>query len=228
MLPLAIHSCGQQSREMKYNISSRDYLERAYECLAENSEQHMFYAAFELRCGVESLMQQYLAVWVHISKKKEKGWKTAKLGGTIEKSFKLGDKIMRWAVHRKDSADTICVLYYTPVSAALRSKAQRLGNYLHAPKKFHEPSDIWWKEFSTLLDETASELSVANTGLLLGPALLKGSSKAVHMNVEVLPGTRSSFLIEQRGGVGKELKFSVDYLDKLPEPIELNAYVWRR
>lgn len=42
--------------------------ERALDCMSRGAERDLFYAAFELRCGVEARLQQYLETWEHVSK----------------------------------------------------------------------------------------------------------------------------------------------------------------
>jgi hypothetical protein len=75
---------------MEYRTSSRDYLLRAQERLRDGTREALFYAAFELRCGIEARMRQYLEVCDHISKKKKEGWKIADLGRGTEEAFRLG------------------------------------------------------------------------------------------------------------------------------------------
>jgi hypothetical protein len=84
---------------MSYGISSRDYLQRAMTRIAEGSSEVLFYAAFELRCGIEARMQEYLHAWDHVSKKKRNGWRIAELGRNIERAFRARDTFVRWAVH---------------------------------------------------------------------------------------------------------------------------------
>jgi hypothetical protein len=45
---------------MPYGIHARDYLTRARLRLDEQSPAGLFYAAFELRCGIESRLRQYI------------------------------------------------------------------------------------------------------------------------------------------------------------------------
>jgi hypothetical protein len=52
---------------MGYGIHSRSYLKRARQRLDEGYPESLFYAAFELRCGVESRMKEYLDAQDHIS-----------------------------------------------------------------------------------------------------------------------------------------------------------------
>jgi len=77
---------------MSYGIASRDYLKRAQKCLNRGDCESLFYAAFEIRCGVEARMQEYLEVQKHIAKKKRQGWQVVKLARNIEDAFRLGDK----------------------------------------------------------------------------------------------------------------------------------------
>ncbi len=69
---------------MDYKISSRDYLKRAKKRLDEGSLESLFYASFELRCGVEARMQEYLAAQKDVSKKKKHGWKIPKSAKSLE------------------------------------------------------------------------------------------------------------------------------------------------
>ena len=52
---------------MDYRIHSRDYLQRARKRLDSGTPDALFHAAFELRCGIEARMQQYLEAQEHIS-----------------------------------------------------------------------------------------------------------------------------------------------------------------
>jgi len=85
---------------INYEIDSRSYLKRAEERIEDGSLHGLFYAAFELRCGIESRMQQYLDVQEHISKQKKKGWKIAKLAKNIENVFRTGDQITKITIFR--------------------------------------------------------------------------------------------------------------------------------
>ncbi len=53
---------------MKYGTHSRGYLARARQRLDEGSFESLFYAAFELRCGIEARLQQYEEALVNITK----------------------------------------------------------------------------------------------------------------------------------------------------------------
>lgn len=210
---------------MSYGISSRDYLSRAQHCLAEGSHVALFYAAFELRCGIEARLQEYLEVWDHISKRKKSGWRIVDLGRNVEAAFRLGNKIVRWAVHDRGSRKLVVCLYHTPVTQSLRSRGEKLGNYLHSLKRYRGPEDAWWAEFRTELCVAAKELHVANLGTLLGPPLTQKGTGQAHMNLELPPGSHPDQLMDMIGG-GKELLINVEYLDSLPDPLEPQAITW--
>ncbi|MFQ6238254.1 hypothetical protein [Sinorhizobium meliloti] len=206
---------------MNYGISAHDYLNRAENCLQQNGPQHLFYAAFELRCAVEARMREYLETWDHVSKKQKEGWNIDKLGSATERAFKT-DRVMRWRVKDEHTGETILVLYYTPVTKKLQSNAMRLGNYLHAPKKYHSETDRWWSEFRNLLEEMVHQLQIATMGTLLGPAMKKGDR--IQMATHLPPGTNINQIYKE----GAAIKVQVEHLDEMPETLEREAVVWTR
>ena len=78
----------------EYGLHARDYLARACACLAEGSRAALFYAAFELRCGIEARLQQYLEAQREKTRKIKQGWRIAKLARHVERRFKTGDKVV--------------------------------------------------------------------------------------------------------------------------------------
>ena len=59
---------------ISYGMTARHYLERARARLDENTSEGLFCAAFELRCGVESRMREYLRAQEAVSEGKKNGW----------------------------------------------------------------------------------------------------------------------------------------------------------
>lgn len=59
---------------MEYSVNSKAYLNRARRQLDENTKEALFYAAFELRCGIESRLLQYWEANKHIHLMKKAGW----------------------------------------------------------------------------------------------------------------------------------------------------------
>jgi hypothetical protein len=170
---------------MTYGISSRDYLARAKRCLINNGLDSLFYAAFEVRCGIEARMQEYLEVQAHVSKKKRQGWQVAKLARNIENVFRLGEKEAVLRVRDRQTKEVLFEARYTPVKMSLRKKAEMLGNVLHAAKMCHAPDSPYWKKFRADLEAAVFELEYANSGRLLGPLLLHPNKKRVDMKLEL-------------------------------------------
>lgn len=207
-----------------YHIASRDYLKRAMDRLSDGSLESLFYAAFELRCGIESRMEEYLEVWEHIAEGKKKGWRIADLGKNIEREFRSGDNVVRWAVKDRETGALIICLYHTPVTRELRKLGEKLGNYMHSMKKLRPSEDPWWHMFRRELEQTVGTLRVANIGTLLGPPLMKTGTKKMNMNIEVLPGQDQSELMRKM--IGQSVIVDVKYLPKLPDVLEPEASVW--
>lgn len=64
---------------MSYGTHSKDYLTRARQRLDEGSPESLFYAAFELRCGIEARLQQYEEALANIAKIRRAGWRIPKV-----------------------------------------------------------------------------------------------------------------------------------------------------
>jgi len=210
---------------MDYEIYSRDYLIRARQRLREGTKEALFYAALELRFGIEQRMTQYLQAWQHTSKSKKAGWRIAELARGVEQAFRLGNKIVRFAVHHIDSRALLAVFYYTPVTPTLQRHGERLGNYLHSMKSFRKGDDPWWREFREDLEMIAGQLELANRGTLLGPPLMKGRTGLVEWHLEAPPGTNPKAVLQTIRG-SKRFIFDVSYLDRLPTLLEAEAQVW--
>ena len=170
---------------MSYKITSRDYLERAKDCLSEDDVKYLFYAAFEIRCGVEARMQEYLEVQKHVSKKKKQGWQIAKLARNIEEAFRIGEKTAVIQMRNKNTNEIEMEVKYTPVKASLRKHAEQLGDYLHSAKKHYPAEHEYWSKFKSKLLVCVEELQYANSGRLLGPLLMHKKSNEVTAFIEL-------------------------------------------
>lgn len=203
---------------MIYNITSIDYLERAREQLDKSSSAFLFYAAFELRCGIERRMQEYLDAWDHISEKAKQGWQIAKLAKNIEKAFKVGDKVVEVVIKNSETEPPLYVFYYTPVSLKLRKMGKKLGDLMHAMKKFMPESDRWWENTRNHLEQVYVELKKANRGILLGPPLI--NKKTGHMNmITMIKREGGTEVIKNSAPVGKIILYKVRYLEDIPEQV---------
>lgn len=202
---------------MNYRISSKAYLQRARQRLDEATLEALFYAGFELRCGIEARLQEYLEEQEHISKKKKKGWKIAELQRNLEEAFDTGDKVIAFIVYNLETRVMIHEFYYTPVNSKLRKMAEQLGNYMHSMKIYKSSSDIWWSEFRTSLESIYEELRKANIGTMLGIPLLDPETKQVHFTSEARNGETVQSVLDRFGGIGNTVGVWVRYLDDIPE-----------
>ncbi len=168
-----------------YRISSRAYLERARARLADGQAEALFYAAFELRCGVEARMQEYLDARSDITRKVKHGYQIAKLAKGLDRAFALGERVISLSLVAEGRPTRH--LLFTPVRAGLRKYAQRLGDYMHAMQRFREPDDPYWASFRDLLATTAAELGAATTGTLLGPPLVERATGKMSIVIEGAP-----------------------------------------
>jgi hypothetical protein len=202
-----------------YRIHSRDYLHRARKCLDSGTPESLFYAAFELRCGIEARMQQYLEAQDHISEKMKKGWQIAKLAKNIEKTFKSGDKIVEYAILDQETETIRYVLYYTPVNSKLKKLGEKLGDYLHAMRKYRPEDDPWWGRTRDFLEEEYTELQKANIGTLQGVPLLNTQTRQINMSVEPTDDKEKDSLMRLIGNPGTKIIFRVSYLNELPNEL---------
>ena len=203
---------------MDYRISSRAYLRRARDRLNETSPESLFYAAFELRCGIEARMHEYLDAQDHIAKSKKKGWRILKLGRNLEKAFKSGDRIAEITVIMPPNTGKPGIrLYYTPVTSSLRKMGQKVGVLLHAMRKYRRQNDQWWQETRLFLERVYQDAEKANKGTLLGPPLIHSATARVTLNAEAIDGQDPNKLLKQFGRKGMQAIIKVNYLDTFPE-----------
>src|ERR1017187_4197834 len=199
-----------------YGTSAPAYLRRANARLAEGSQESLFYAAFELRCGIETRLQDYLDAQDGISKQKKEGWRIMNAGKELERVFNLGDKIIEVTIFDKESEQSRFALYYTPVSERLRKNGARLGEISHAMKVEREDDDPWWKETRLFLYQISDDLALSIRGTLLGPIMERPEG-----------GFRGWFYIGDRCPIGKEIEafakvglqfgMNISYYDSLPD-----------
>ncbi|MHB8278974.1 MAG: hypothetical protein ACYDIA_15170 [Candidatus Humimicrobiaceae bacterium] len=204
--------------KMYYGISSRDYLKRAYERLNGGKPESLFYAAFELRCGIESRMQAYLGAQEFVSKSKKEEWNIVKLGKNIEQTFKKGDKVIEIAIIDIETESVLDKFYYTPVASELRMMRGKLGDILHAMKEYKNEDDEWWDNTRRYLEDICQELIKANVGTLLGPPLIKKETGQINMNTEILEDNDPDLIISKYK-LGGQILFKAQYFDELPADV---------
>ena len=196
-----------------YGRHSLQYRNRARKRLDEGTKEALFYAALEIRLGIEVRLKEYLAVQDHISKAKKKGWKVANLGKSIESTFRTGDKIARFTVLHGKTQEILSVLLYTPVSRKLQGMGQHMGKYLHALRPENTLSEEWWSQFRTFLEGAWQELKRATSGQLLGVPLLHRQTGKTRMIVQFEREEDTEAFRQRVGAAGSQVILKVEYLD---------------
>ena len=145
----------------------------------------------------------------------KKGWRIAELGKNIDRIFTTVDKIAEFTIIEKETSNAIDTFYYTPVTLRLRKMAEKLGDLMHAMKKYRKTDDKWWHDIRKYLEEVYLELEKANVGILLGIPLVKKGTKELSGNIEILKD-RNPDKIKDIFKAGAQYLLKVRYLNDLP------------
>ncbi|MDO9467989.1 MAG: hypothetical protein Q7J36_11880 [Thiobacillus sp.] len=199
---------------MTYSTASTDYLDRMKALLDEGSEASLFYAALELRCGVEARLREYIETIDHIPKAQKKEWAVAKLGRSIESAYRSGDKIMIFTIIFPEDGAQL-QLMYVPVSKRLQDIANRLGDYLHVPKSDVAENQAWWKQLKELLTEAYPLLKLATSGELIGLPLIHHPTNRLNARV-LISGDDPRHALLPRITQGAQHTLKVEYIEPIP------------
>jgi len=154
----------------EYSVDLYHHLQRARDQLDRDKHDGLFYAAFELRCGVESRIQDYLNARDDIAKKKKKGWKVAIAGKELDKAFTDGLRIVELVIISQTTGEAV-PFFHTPVGPELRAAIGSLGNLLHAQKETIPSGSPWWGVTREFLESTFRMAGTLAQGTLLAPLL---------------------------------------------------------
>jgi len=207
---------------MAYDVSSRGYLARARTRLDERSFEALFYAAFELRCGVETRLQEYLEPHVEKLDLRRDGWRIPAMSKVLERDFASGERIARLRIITHDGGRVIGTWYHTPVTSSLRSKAEHLGDYLHATIPGRPSNDSWWATTRAALESLYAELWLATRGRLLSMPLLNRATGQLVVSLESDPGTSVKDLRQMLLTEPLQL-LDIAYLNVAPESLSDGA-----
>lgn len=200
---------------LSYEIDSIAYLNRARRCLDQRTQEGLFYAAFELRCGTESRLQQYLDARSDIARHKKRGWKIVGSSHELDRRIRLGDTI--YEAQLSDHNGNFIFLYYTSVTARLRESAgARLHDLLHAAKTYYECDDRWWDDTRKFLEQIYSDLAFASRGSLLAPIMLSPDGKSFHMSACIRDDSPIRDKVQLFSQIGSTVTIKVRYLKSLP------------
>jgi len=162
---------------MSYSTKSTAYLARAREMLDVKDNKTLFYAAFELRCGIEARLKEYFDAQAETTKRRRSGWQIDKLVKQVESVFKLNNKGLKIVVFDADTEASIATVLYTPVTPQLQKMGERLGDYLHSQNHERPDTGCFWIEMRKRLEMTYQELGFATSGILLAPPLAHPTNK---------------------------------------------------
>ena len=186
----------------KYTYTSREFLKRAEENISKfddtKAPKFLFYAALELRFGIESRLNDY----IQSSRKQQKN-SHKKIKSYTAKD--LSKQLLKLDPYTSDNAQLIIsilgsnstILEYTPVSDELVSCYGKLSDMLHF--RFFKSHKNWYYQkrlkgkignwslldYRDLLVLISEELAKANSGLLLSPPIFQSGVDEGNTNPEV-------------------------------------------
>jgi hypothetical protein len=204
---------------MEYSLHSRDYLKRARSRLDDGSEESLFYAAFELRCGIEARLAQYEDALLGITKGKSAGWEIPKLVRNIEKVYQTGDMVLRVDFQDEKGSRLRRSMYYTPVTQRLQAMGGKLGELLHCPKNFQEMDDAWWKNKRVFLEDVFRELQKANKGNILCIPIWNENKNVANIVTEPTQDETIEQQMQSVGKVGERLHVRVHHCEGFPSEL---------
>lgn len=152
-------------------VSAISYHSRAKQLLESGDKASLFYAALELRCGVEARLKEQAAA-AGVSKTQLGHYEIRKLSKTVEETFRLGDTFL--IVSLKLADGRIGEFTYAPVNSRLQTIAARLGYYLHAVPHEELAANGFWENFRSQLTEGCYLLELACSSEILSPSFDRG------------------------------------------------------
>lgn len=164
-----------------YNIDPHSYLERASRCLEHGNTEHLFYAAFELRCFVESRQFQYLEAQKQYVDSMPRHWKVGQQSKELKKIFDI-EKIQKTTNIFSDGFEFVYL--YIPVSTKLKNNAEKIGELMHSQAKEVTIKDR--NNIGNFLTETLSLASHCLSGNLLAPMLLNSKTGQPAGNIQLM------------------------------------------
>ncbi|MDD5138839.1 MAG: hypothetical protein PHY43_01100 [Verrucomicrobiales bacterium] len=156
---------------MSYDVSSRAYLTRAKLNFDSGNNESLFYAAFELRCGVEARLKEYVVKTKDGVSLRKIPWEIEKLKKILAKSSNIHDKRFVFIFTHPKTKEKHDVIY-NPVSSKLSKIAKALGDYLHSVDQNRVLKPLFFSEFRQLLKQGIQELEIATAGTLIAPPMI--------------------------------------------------------
>jgi hypothetical protein len=200
---------------IQYEISSKSYLMRARRLLDVNTIESLHYAAFELRCGIEARLHEYLEAHDDVPNGCKREWNIGKLGKSIEKYLHKESRVVEVTFTPIDNPSGQFVLRYTPVTPELLKMGQQLGELLHARREVILDHVLELSQLRRTLENIFSALKIATSGDLIGPPRLSKSDRTTaNLTTDASEGSIGSRIrgMMKPGVIGR---MEVRHLDKL-------------
>jgi len=194
-----------------FETDSYRFLKNAKEFLATNSTQGLFYAALNLRFGIEFRIRQYASSMQEYLSYKRNIRSTSSLYKSIESAFKINDRIIKLSIAVSHKENVICILYHTPITSKINKLKGVLGEYLHITEETNTKSTVWLNQFKNYLIETSTELENVLRGKLLAPPIGNGINMN-YVSTDEECNNWIKFYVDK--GVKKFL-MKIDYVDHI-------------
>jgi hypothetical protein len=167
-----------------YPIRSADYLSRAKAQRSSESPAQLFYAALELRFGIEARALEYRNALE--DRRKNTDWMVGKLIKEVGSIYHTYTKPVDLLFKNEDSGEHF-TCRYIPMSKRLEKIGGMLGEFLHSYRHAESENEEFWTKLRNLLDEGIASLSECASGELLAPPIWKGTpTKRVVLKFDTL------------------------------------------
>jgi hypothetical protein len=179
----------------------------------EDDPKWLFYAAFELRCCVESRQAEYAEALVRYENTKIRAWNIGETGKRIRKAS-YADRISHC---RYKISELVIDSYHTPVPDRLVALAEReLNPLLHSQNILREGTDPWWQKTRATLIEVYRMAWLSCQGDSLVPPIWNPRTRDVHpMRIEQHERSAAFFELFPIQP-GTQFEVSVNYLTDPP------------
>lgn len=198
------------------------YLARARRQLDAGEHDALFYAALELRCGIESRIRQYLEARHEMSKhKKKNAWKLTESERELAKVFRVGRTVVELILTTPAIAGEVR-LFHTPIGPELAKAGSQLDDLRHSAKTDRDYVDPWWLTTRKRLEDTFTALELASCGTLLAPPTIPRDGRTFHMNAFYHNSNPMRITIESFARLprGTRTNMSVRYHETIPSYAE--------
>jgi hypothetical protein len=198
-----------------YGVSAKAYLLRAKYNLNCGTPAALFYAAFELRCCVETRQADYAEALLGFDASKVQQWKVGETRKRIEKIV-AGKLISHFLIEFDDGVQFN--IFHTPIPQSLSDFVEkRSGDLLHSRKEYRSLDDQWWSITREDIVSAYRSAWLACQGNALVPPLWNPNSKKTHPLKVVSSAQGDREMLERlSNSVGQSMNIRISYLEHAP------------